>query len=52
MAGRGGGRRKTGQVRQYDRDTPLNNLFLSMCQRAGAKLDALGDSTGPLKGLG
>lgn len=51
LAGRGGGRLKTGQLRHYDRDTPLNNLFLSMCQMAGAKLDALGDSTGPLKGL-
>ncbi|SVD76851.1 uncharacterized protein METZ01_LOCUS429705, partial [marine metagenome] len=33
----------------YPDDTPLNNLFLSMCHMAGAKMKRIGDSTGPLK---
>jgi len=51
VAGSGGGQMKTDQLRRYPKETPLNNLFVSMCQMAGAKLDALGDSTGPLTGL-
>ncbi len=48
LAGSGGGKIETGRLRHYPNDTPLNNLFLSMCGMAGAKLDALGDSTGAL----
>ncbi len=48
VAGGGGGKIKTGQLRDYPNDTPLNNLFLSMAQTAGAPLQTLGDSTGPL----
>ena len=48
LAGSGGGKIKTGRLRHFPNDTPLNNLFLSMCRIAGAKLDTLGDSTGPL----
>lgn len=51
LAGSGGGQLPTGQLRHYPNDTPLNNLFVSMCHMAGAKLDSLGDSTGLLKGL-
>ncbi len=48
LAGSGGGKIKTGRLRHFPNDTPLNNLFLSMCRMAGAKVDALGDSTGLL----
>ncbi len=48
LAGSGGGKIKTGRLRHLDKDTPLNNVFLSMCRMAGAKLDTLGDSTGML----
>jgi hypothetical protein len=51
LAGRGGGSLKTGRHLTFERDTPLNNLFLSMLDRAGAPTPNLGDSTGPLKGL-
>jgi hypothetical protein len=51
LAGGGGGQLQQGQLRSYANETPLNNLFLSMCHMANAKVDTLGDSTGPLEGL-
>jgi hypothetical protein len=51
MAGRGGGRLKTGQHMVYPNHTPMNNLFLSMLDRVGVKVEKLGDSTGKLQGL-
>jgi len=47
LAGRGNGTIKTGRHLKYDK-TPLNNLFLSMLDRAGATTASLGDSTGKL----
>jgi hypothetical protein len=51
LAGGGGGTLKTGRYVKYEKDTPLNNLFLSMAHRMGASLDSLGDSRGLLTGL-
>ncbi|MGE3778900.1 MAG: DUF1552 domain-containing protein, partial [Pirellulaceae bacterium] len=51
LAGRGGGKIRTNRLRHYPDDTPLNNLFVSMCQASGAEISKLGDSTGPLPGL-
>lgn len=51
MAGRGGGTVTPGRHIVYPRDTPLNNLFLSMLDRAGARCERLGDSTGLLPQL-
>ncbi|MDA1017896.1 MAG: DUF1552 domain-containing protein [Planctomycetota bacterium] len=48
VAGKGGGTMKTGRHLVFPKDTPMNNLFLSMCDRVGAKLDGIGDSTGRL----
>jgi len=48
MAGSGGGRLKTGRHMVYPNETPLNNLFVTMCQQAGADIKELGDSTGSL----
>lgn len=48
LAGSAGGRLKTGRHMVYPKDTPLNNLFLTMSHQAGAKVEHLGDSTGPL----
>jgi hypothetical protein len=50
LAGRGGGI-KTGRHLMHKENTPLCNLYLSMLQAAGAKVDHFGDSTGPLAGL-
>jgi hypothetical protein len=51
LAGKGGGTIKTGRHVRYARNTPLNNLYLSMLDRLGAPVDRLGDSTGPLPKL-
>ncbi|MGV2336710.1 MAG UNVERIFIED_CONTAM: DUF1552 domain-containing protein [Planctomycetaceae bacterium] len=51
LAGGGGGSIKSGRYIKYAKETPLNNLFISMAQRMGAQLDSLGDSHGPLENL-
>lgn len=51
VAGSGGGFMKTGRNLVFPKDTPLNNLFLAMCDRVGANMDELGDSTGRLSRL-
>lgn len=51
VAGRGGGSLKTGRHVKYAPHTPMNNLFLSMLDRVGVKVETLGDSTGKLQGL-
>lgn len=48
VAGKGGGSLKTGRHLELPNETPLNNLFLSMSERAGAPIKEHGDSTGPL----
>ncbi len=52
LAGGGGGTLKTGRHVRYPRWTPLGNLYVSMLERAGAKVTAIGDSKGKLAGLG
>jgi Protein of unknown function (DUF1552) len=47
LAGRGGGSITPGRHIQYD-SLPLNNLYLSMLDRMGVKIDRHGDSTGRL----
>jgi hypothetical protein len=42
---------KLGRHVCYENGTPLMNLYLSMLHTAGIDIDAVGDSTGPLKGL-
>ncbi len=49
LAGNGGGQFETNRLLHHEKDTPLNNLFVSMCHMAGANVETLGDSTGPLK---
>ena len=51
LAGRGGGTITPGRHLKYDRDTPLCNLYVSMLDRMGVKVDRFGDSTGPLPKL-
>ncbi len=51
LAGKGGGTLKTGRHVRYPKDTPMTNLFLTMLDRVGASVDAIGDSTGRLTGL-
>jgi len=51
LAGRGGGTITSGRHLSYPKNTPLNNLFLSLLDRMDSGVDHLGDSTGRLKGL-
>ena len=45
MAGKGGGTLKTGRHVKFEKETPLNNLFLAINDRMGSGLTELGDST-------
>jgi hypothetical protein len=51
LAGRGGGTIDTGRHIRYSRDTPINNLWLSMLERFDCPTPRLGDSTGLLDRL-
>ena len=51
LAGKGGGTIASGRHLVFPKETPLNNLFLSMLDRMDAGVGSLGDSTGRLKGL-
>ena len=51
VAGKAGGTIKGGRHLVYPKNTPLNNLYLSMLDRAGLPTTGLGDSTGALPKL-
>jgi hypothetical protein len=51
LAGGGCGTLKTGRHVRYAKETPLNNLWLSMLDRMDLKVSNLGDGTGKLANL-
>jgi len=51
LAGRGCGTLTPGRHIKYGKETPLNNLWMSMLDRMDVKMDSLGDATGKLAGL-
>ena len=51
LAGGGCGTLNPGRHIIYPKETPLNNLWVSMLNRMEVNLDRLGDSTGTLSGL-
>jgi hypothetical protein len=51
IAGRAGGFIKSGRRVVYRKETPMCNLFLTMMDRMGTRLEHFGDSTGHLGGL-
>lgn len=51
MAGRGGGAITPGRHIRYPKNTPLCNLYVSMLDAMGAKVERFGDSKGPLPQL-
>ncbi|HEX8203614.1 MAG TPA: DUF1552 domain-containing protein [Isosphaeraceae bacterium] len=51
LAGRGAGTVRPGRHIRYAKNTPLNNLYLSMLDGIGAPVDSLGDSSGRLPTL-
>jgi hypothetical protein len=48
LAGRAGGKIKSGRYIPCKKDTPLCNLYVSMLDRIGAPVDSFGDSAEPL----
>jgi Protein of unknown function (DUF1552) len=51
LAGKANGTIKTGRHLRVPRETPLTNLYVSMLDRIGAKVNGFGDSTGRLTDL-
>jgi hypothetical protein len=51
IAGRGGNAVTTGRRVVYRKETPMCNLFLTMMDRMGTRMDHFGDATGNLNGL-
>lgn len=51
LAGRGGDTIHTGRHVRTEKETPLNNLFLSMLDRMDSRVESLGDSSGRLEAL-
>jgi len=51
VAGKGCGTLKTGRHIKFSKETPLNNLWVSLLDRMNVKVPTLGDSTGHLKDL-
>jgi hypothetical protein len=48
LAGGGNGQLNGGRHINYESGTPMTNLYLSLLDRTGAKVDQIGDSTGRL----
>jgi hypothetical protein len=51
LAGRGGDTIHSGRHVRYEKETPLNNLYLSMLDRIDSSVDTLGDAAGRLNSL-
>jgi len=51
LAGGGGGTLTPGRHIDFGSDVPMTNLYLSMLDRLGVKLERFGDSTGRVKSL-
>ncbi|MDI9641122.1 DUF1552 domain-containing protein [Kamptonema cortianum] len=51
LAGRAGGKLPTAQHFVFPNRTPMTNLFISMLDAVGVRVERLGDSTGKLQGL-
>jgi hypothetical protein len=51
LFGSGGGKLKGGRHLKYPKETPLNNLLLSILDMGGVRTDKFGDATGELQHL-
>ncbi len=51
VAGRAGGTLQAGRHLKFEKETPLNNLWVSLLDRIDAHVDHLGDATGRIEGL-
>ncbi|MHA3772735.1 DUF1552 domain-containing protein [Verrucomicrobiota bacterium sgz303538] len=51
LCGGGAGALKPGRHVQFEKETPMTNLYLTLLGEMGVKTDRIGDSTGPLKNV-
>ena len=51
LAGAASGQIKGGRHIRYPKETPMNNLLLTMLDQAGVQVEKLGDSTGEIPSL-
>lgn len=51
LAGKGGGVLNPGRHVEFGKDTPMTNLYVTLLDHAGAKVERIGDSTGALKNV-
>jgi len=51
VVGGGGGRLRGGRHLRYPKDTPVNNLLVSMLDKAGLPAERFGDATGQIREL-
>jgi len=51
VAGKGGGTIQSGRHLKFEKETPLNNLWVSLLDRIDAHVDHLGDATGRIENL-
>ena len=51
VAGSAGGKIRSGRLLHSPKGTPIANLWMSLCEFAGAKQKRIGDCTGSLRGL-
>jgi hypothetical protein len=51
VVGGGCGQLKGGRHLKYAKDTPLNNLLVSLLHKGGVQTDNFGDATGELEHL-
>lgn len=51
LVGGGGGQIQGGRHIRYPKETPMNNLLLTMLERSGVRTERLGDSTGKVEYL-
>ncbi len=49
LAGKLGGKFKTGRHLAYPEDTPMANLLVTILDKVGVHVEKMGDSTGPLQ---
>ncbi len=51
LAGKGGGKIKTGQNLIFEKETPLANLYMTMLETMNIEEKSFGDSTGTLSAI-
>lgn len=51
LAGKGGGSLQPGRHVVYEKNTPMNNLYIGLAERMGVELSSFGDSNGKIENV-